>query len=307
MQRAAIVDRLELFLEMLVAERGAAANTVEAYRRDLSDYAAFLAKRKAGLTAASTDQIKAYIAEMHRAGLSPRTAARRLSALRQYYRFLFGEGVREDDPTSTVDGPRRSRPLPKILSEEDVDRLLAIARRYSDAKGARLYALMELLYATGLRVSELISLPLAAVARDPEFIIVKGKGGKERMVPLSEPARDAIRMYLERRSELLKPRSVSPWLFPGRGGQPLTRHRFAQLLKGIATKAGLVPSKVSPHVVRHAFATHLLHRGADLRSVQQMLGHADISTTQIYTHVLTERMRRPVEEHHPLAGASAAS
>ena len=301
------MDRLELFIEMMVAERGAAANTVEAYRRDLSDCAAFLAKRDAGLTAASTDQIRAYIAQMHRAGLSPCTAARRLSALRQYYRFLFSEGIREDDPTSTVDSPRRGRPLPKILSEEEVDRLFVVAGRYADAKGARLYALLELLYATGMRVSELTGLPLAAVARDPEFIIVNGKGGKERLVPLSAPARDAIRAYLERRSELLPPKSVSPWLFPGRGGRPLTRHRFAQLLKDLAVQAGLMPSKVSPHVVRHAFATHLLQGGADLRSVQQMLGHADISTTQIYIHVLDERMRRLVEDHHPLAGGHIPS
>ena len=292
---------------MMVAERGAAANTVEAYRRDLSDCGAFLAKRRASLTTASTDQIKVYIAQMHGAGLSPSTAARRLSSLRQYYRFLYGEGIREDDPTSTIDSPRRTRPLPKILSEEEVDRLFAVARRYSGAKGARLYALLELLYATGMRVSELTGLPLAAVARDPQFIIIKGKGGKERLVPLSAPGRDAVRTSLEYRPELLPPKSVSPWLFPGRGGRPLTRHRFAQLLKDLAAKAELMPSKVSPHVVRHAFATHLLHRGADLRSIQQMLGHADISTTQIYTHVLDGRKRRLVEDHHPLAGGHIPS
>ncbi len=288
---------------MLVAERGAAVNTIDAYRRDLSDYAGFLARRGATLDAATTDDITAYVAKMHSAGLSSHTAARRLSALRQYYGFLFGEGMRADDPTSKIDSPRRGRSLPKILTEEEIERLLTEARRHASAKGARLHALLELLYSTGMRVSELIELPLTAVARDPEVIIVKGKGGKERMVPLGEPARDAIRSYLVQRPGLLPPQSTSPWLFPGRRGAPLTRHRFGQLLKELAAKAGLAPSKISPHVIRHAFATHLLNNGADLRSVQKMLGHADISTTQIYTHVLNERMRRLVENHHPLAQA----
>ncbi len=288
---------------MLVAERGAAANTVDAYRRDLSDCTAYLHKRGVDLPSATADHLHGYLENLHSAGLSPRSASRRLSALRQYYRFLFGEGLRPDDPTSTIDSPRRSRPLPKVLSETEIESLLSVARQHSDAKGARLHALMEMLYATGMRVSELIALPLAAMARDPEVIIVKGKGGKERLVPLSEPAREAVRTYLVQRPALLPAKTTSPWLFPSRGGRPITRHRFAQLLKELAVKAGLMPSKVSPHVVRHAFATHLLHNGADLRSVQQMLGHADISTTQIYTHVLNERMRRLVEQHHPLAAA----
>ncbi len=298
---------LEPFLEMLVAERGAAANTVDAYRRDLTDCAAFLRKQRAELPTATADQLHAYLAALHNGGLSPRSQARRLSALRQYYRFLFGEGLRTDDPTSTVDSPRRSRPLPKVLTETEIEALLAVARDYHDPRGARLHALVEMLYATGMRVSELIALPLAAMARDPEVIIVKGKGGKERMVPLSEPARDAVRAYLAHRPSLLPAKTTSPWLFPARGGRPITRHRFAQLLKDLAAKAGISPSKVSPHVVRHAFATHLLNNGADLRSVQQMLGHADISTTQIYTHVLNERMRRLVEQHHPLAAADLSS
>ena len=288
---------------MLVAERGAAANTVDAYRRDLTDCAGYLRKRGVNLPSATSEQLRGYLTALHGAGLSPRSAARRLSALRQYYRFLFGEGLRLDDPTSTIDSPRRGRPLPKVLSETEIDALLSVAREHADAKGARLHALMEVLYATGMRVSELIGMPLAAMARDPEVVIVKGKGGKERLVPLSEPAREAVRAYLAQRPALLPAGAASPWLFPGRGGRPITRHRFAQLLKELAKAAGLSPSKVSPHVVRHAFATHLLNNGADLRSVQQMLGHADISTTQIYTHVLNERMRRLVEQHHPLAVA----
>jgi integrase/recombinase XerD len=233
--------------------------------------------------------------------MMPSTAARRLSALRQFFRFLYAEGLRADDPCGILDSPRRGRALPKILQEDEVDRLLAAAAARPGPEGCRLNALVELCYATGMRVSELVGLPLAAVARDPRVLIVRGKGDKERMVPLGDSARRAIRSYLAARDRFVGKTDVSPWLFPGRAGQHLTRHRFAQLLKELAGEAGIDHRRVSPHVLRHAFASHLLHHGADLRAVQQMLGHADISTTQIYTHVLDERLRRLVAEHHPLA------
>jgi len=296
---------LDAFLEMLVAERGAAANTIAAYRRDLDDFAAFMAYRGLAVEAAGTDDLRDYLGAMAAAGLSARTAARRLSALRQFHKFLFAEAVRRDDPTAALESPRRSRPLPKVLTVDEVDALLAAARARSGAEGERLVALLETLYATGLRVSELVALPLAAVSRDQRFLIVRGKGDKERAVPLSEPARSAIDAYRANRHAFLKPKQESRWLFPSRGASGhLTRHRFAQLLKELAIAAGLEPARVSPHVLRHAFATHLLEHGADLRSVQQMLGHADISTTQIYTHVLEERLKALVQGHHPLARRS---
>lgn len=290
------------FLEMLMVERGAAANTVDAYRRDLQDLAAFLTGRRTSVTDATEADLRDYLGHLNTAGLSARTAARRLSALRQFYRFLFAEGARADDPTASLDTPRQSRPLPKLLSEDEVDALLAAARRRQGPDGLRLIALLEVLYATGLRVSELVGLPYAAVTRDPRFLVVVGKGGKERVVPLSEPARDALDAYLTVRDSFLPKGGAAASVFPSRSAEGnLTRHRFAQLLKETALAAGLDPTKVSPHVLRHAFATHLLNRGADLRSVQQMLGHADISTTQIYTHVLDERLKTLVQEKHPLA------
>jgi len=294
---------VEAFLEMLAAERGASANTLAAYNRDLAQCAAFLARRKRALHEATGDDLADFLADMARAGMAPRTSARRLSALRQFFRFLAGEGVREVDPTSTLDGPRRGRTLPKILDEADVDRLLAAAHARPGVAGLRLAALVELAYATGLRVSELVGLPLAAVARDPRLMVVKGKGGRERMVPLGDAAREAVRAWLAVRDCGEAAGREQPWLFPGYARGHLTRHRFAQMLKALAIDAGLDPAKVSPHVLRHAFATHLVARGADLRAVQQMLGHADISTTQIYTHVLDERLRRLVQEAHPLARA----
>ena len=296
---------LELFLEMLAAERGAAVNTLDAYRRDLTDFERFLIGRKGHFDTARTDDLRAYIAALGRAGMAPRTAARRLSALRQFYRFLFREGLRGDDPAQAIESPRRGRSLPKTLSETEVDQLLEAAGALEGPGGVRMAALLELLYATGLRVSELVGLPFGAVARDPQVLVVRGKGGRERMVPLGEAARDAVRAYLQVRSSFAGA-ADSTWLFPSRGASGhLTRHRFAQMLKDLALACGLDPAKVSPHVLRHAFASHLLDRGADLRSVQKMLGHADISTTQIYTHVLSERLRRLVQEHHPLAGESA--
>jgi len=298
---AAVPATVESFLEMMVAERGASANTLDAYGRDLADAAAWLAGRGQALDAAGVEDLRAYLAAAEAAGVAPRTAARRLSALRQFYRFLYAEGRRGDDPTAVLDAPRRGRPLPKILSEAEVDALLAAARARPGPEGLRLVCLLELLYATGLRVSELVGLPYAAVARDPRVLIVRGKGGKERMVPLTEAAGDAIRTYKAVRSAFMPPRATSPHLFPSRAAEGhLTRRRFGQLLDETAMAAGLDPARVSPHVLRHAFATHLLDHGADLRSVQQMLGHADISTTQIYTHVLAERLRALVEAHHPL-------
>ncbi len=291
--------QVEAFLEMLVAERDARPNTLAAYLRDLTDFADFLG---GGVASASGADLRAYMASLSRRGLSPRTAARRLSTLRQFHKFLYAEGLRGDDPAAALDSPRQGRRLPKVLSEAEVDALLAAARRRKGPEGQRLLALLELLYASGLRVSELISLPLAAVRRDPRVIFVRGKGGRERMVPLGEPARDAIGAYLPLRKHFLAKQTDSPWLFPsGAKAGHLTRQRVGQLLKDLAVEAGIARDKVSPHVLRHAFATHLLDHGADLRALQQMLGHADISTTQIYTHVLNERLKTLVQDHHPLA------
>jgi integrase/recombinase XerD len=296
------LHHLEAFLEMLVAERGISSNTKDAYRCDLKDFASFLSKRGTDLHKARTACIRSFLAGLDKAGMSPRTAARKLSAIRQFHHFLVTEGVRSDDPTASIEAPHQGRSLPKYLSEEEVEKLLDASRSINGADGIRLTALLELLYATGLRVSELVGLPLAAAARDPRFILVRGKGGRERMVPLSEPARAALADYREVRPKYLGRRGESPFLFPSRGREGhLTRQRFAQMLKDLAVRAGLNPAKVSPHVLRHAFATHLLNRGADLRSVQKMLGHADISTTQIYTHVLDERLKNLVGTHHPLA------
>ena len=290
------------FLEMMTAERGAARNTIAAYGRDLGFAATFLKGRGVRLELASSQDLRAYLAALDRRRMAPGTTARKLSALRQFYRFLYGDGQREDDPCAALDGPKLGRPLPKVLTEAEVDALLAAARQDRGPKGLRLQALVELLYATGLRVSELIALPLAAAARDPQVLIVRGKGDKERMVPLSAPARAAVRAYLAVRPRFLPEGGQSRWLFPSRGGGGhLTRRRVGQLLKALAATARLSPAKVSPHVLRHAFASHLLDHGADLRSVQRMLGHADISTTQIYTHVLNERLKRLVQDHHPLA------
>jgi integrase/recombinase XerD len=300
---------IESFLEMLAAERGAAANTREAYGRDLSDFAAFLAGRGRPVQGARVADVRAYLERLADAGLAPRSAARRLSALRQFHRYLFAEGLRADDPTAGIDSPRQGRPLPKVLSEAEVERLLAAARARPDAGGARLSALLELLYATGLRVSELVGLPAAAAARDPRVLIVKGKGGKERMIPLSEPARAALKRYRAATAagtrggggEARESRARK-WLFPSRGvAGHLTRQRVAQMLKELALEAGIDPHKVSPHVLRHAFARHLLDHGADLRSVQKMLFFNDTATTEIYTHVLNARLKALVKAHHPLA------
>ena len=285
---------------MLVAERGTARLTIDAYRHDLDDYAGFLARRGATPLDADGDGVRAYLG--HLAGrFAASTSARRLSCLRQFHKFLFAEEIRRDDPTATIDSPRRRAPLPKVLSEAEVDGLLRAARARKGAAGVRCLALVEVLYATGLRVSELVGLPLATVGGDPRFLMVRGKGDKERLVPMGEAAKQAVGAYLAVRGEFLKEGEVSPWLFPSRGAEGhLTRRRFGQMLKELAIEAGIEPRRVSPHVLRHAFASHLLAHGADLRAVQQMLGHADIATTQIYTHVLEERLKALVRDHHPL-------
>jgi integrase/recombinase XerD len=293
--------QIEAFLEMLVAERGAARNTVEAYGRDLEHYTAFLARIGETAATATSQSIRRYLGSMARKNFAPRTVQRRLSALRQLHRFLAAEGMRTDDPTQLIDGPKQGRPLPKVLSEEEVERLLAAAHAKEGLAGLRLAAMLELIYATGLRVSELVGLPLAAALRAKEVLVVRGKGGKERLVPLGEPAREAVQRWIEARAAAMtQGRQSSPWLFPSRDGH-LTRQRFGQELKALAVEVGIDRRAVSPHVLRHAFASHLLAHGADLRSVQEMLGHADIATTQIYTHVLSERLTRLVREHHPLA------
>ena len=294
---------IEAFLEMLSAERGAATNTLESYCRDLEDCRRFVERRNRSLAEADSDLIRLYLKGLAGRGVARATSARRLSALRQFYRFLHAEGMREDDPTAVIDSPRRERPLPKILSEDEVRRLLDEARRNTTPEGVRAYALLEILYATGLRVSELVGIPLSAGQADERFLVVRGKGGKERMVPLNEAARNALKDYAGVRPHFLGRDRHSEWLFPSRGKSGhLTRQRFGQYLKKLADAVGIPPSKVSPHVLRHAFASHLLAHDADLRAVQQMLGHADIATTEIYTHVLEQRLKDLVTRHHPLAG-----
>ena len=307
----------DLFLDMIAAERGAAKNTLEAYGRDLADYIAFLAERGEHPVRVETAVLRDYLLRLDREGLKPASAARRLSAVRQFHRFLFAEGHRGGDPTAILEGPRRGRPLPKVLSTDEVERLLAAGRCGLDDperapalrwRAARMTCLLELLYATGLRVSELMALPRSAArvaARGVETLAVKGKGGRERLVILSEPARRAIVAYREAgkaagRGAL---EEASPWLVPSDSESGhMTRQAFARDLKATALAAGIAPARVSPHVLRHAFASHLLQNGADLRVVQELLGHADISTTQIYTHVIDERMKAMVRDLHPLNG-----
>ncbi len=310
---------LERFLDMLIAERGAAANTRHAYRRDLSSLSSFMAGRGVAPDCAGPEDIRGFLAASGGAAdggaAAPRTVARRLSAIRQFYRFLVSEGLRADDPSSTIDGPKLGRSLPRVLSEDEVQRLvLAAQTRCTDPdrapEGRRLLALLEILYATGLRVSELVGLPLSAIAADGRTLLVVGKGGRERIVPLTGAAQHALADYLELRASFIPDgpdTGHSRWIFPSRAAREghLTRQRFAQLLKQLAIDAQVSPAKVSPHILRHAFATHLLDRGADLRSVQKILGHADISTTQIYTHVQADRLADLVARHHPLAQRKA--
>jgi integrase/recombinase XerD len=304
-------SHIEAFLEMLSAERGAAANTIDAYRRDLEDFAAFLRRRGIALDTAAKTDLSTYFAQASAQGLKPTSRARRLSAIRQLYKFLVAEGLIANDPTHGHSGPRKERALPKTLNVAEVDRLISTAaRRAETAKGAermravRLNCLVEMLYATGMRVSELVSLPRNVLAGDARMLTIKGKGGRERLVPLNASAIAALDRYLRLGDEddTIAAMVATKWLFPSKSAQGhLTRQRFGQDLKNLAGEAGLDASSVSPHVLRHAFASHLLDRGADLRAVQQLLGHADISTTEIYTHVLEERLKKLVEEHHPLA------
>jgi integrase/recombinase XerD len=286
---------IEAFLEMLAAERGAARNTVAAYEADLTDFAAFAAARGQAPAAADAATLQAYMAGLGKAGLSPRTAARRLSALRQFHRFLLREAVRADDPTVLLDSPRLPRSLPRYLTEHEVDALLSAAGTRTGRPGLVALAALEILYATGMRVSELLSLPRSALAGDAALLLIRGKGGKERIVPLTDAAKRAAAALAAETGK------DSIWLFPGREQRrALTRQAFFLLLKQVALAAGIDPARVSPHVLRHSFASHLLAHGADLRSLQTLLGHADIATTQIYTHVLAERLQKLVEAHHPL-------
>ena len=303
---------IDSFLDMIAAERGAAGNTLEAYRRDLTDYAAFLKFRNTAAANASSGTIRDYLSDLELRGFKASSSARRLSAVRQFHKFLYAEGTSKDDPALVLQGPRRGTSLPKVLSVAEVDRLLSMAGEGLDdearppgekLRAARMQALLELLYATGLRVSELVSLPRSAArAREP-LIAIKGKGGRERLVPLSDASRAAMlrfRALLEARQPGA---AAGPWLFPADSDSGhLTRQAFARDLKAVAARAGIGSARISPHVLRHAFASHLLQNGADLRVVQELLGHADISTTQIYTHVLDERMKAMVRDLHPLAG-----
>ncbi len=296
-----MIAEIDAFLEMLAAERGAAGNTLVAYRRDLDDAARFLGGEPA-LLAADKGALQAYLADLAGRGMAPTTQARRLSCLRQFYAFLVGEGRRPDDPCHTLDAPRQGRPLPKVLSVDEVSALLEAARRDRSFEGIRLLAIVELLYASGLRVSELIALPDSALARDPSLLSVIGKGRKERLVPLGEAARAAVAEYRQARDSLTEGPKRSLYLFPAKSSSGyLSRQQVGRALKDLAVRVGLSPARLSPHVLRHAFATHLVEGGADLRAVQSLLGHADIATTQVYTHVAAARLRRLIEQHHPLA------
>ena len=301
---------VELFLDMLAAERGAGENTLAAYRNDLEDLSAHLRAGKRAIADATTNDLRKFIASLDERGFKASSLARRLSAVRQLYRFLYAEGKRADDPAAVLEGPKRTRALPKVLSIADVDKLLAQARTNSEnadqppaqrLRATRLLCLLEVVYATGLRVSELVALPASAARRDQRMLVVRGKGGKERLVPLNSQAKRAMTEYLELRASA-DSGAPSKWLFPSFGEQGhLTRQHFARELKSLGQACGIQPARLSPHVLRHAFASHLLHNGADLRVVQTLLGHADISTTQIYTHVLEERLKTLVRDLHPLA------
>ena len=314
---------VDAFLNMLTSERGAALNTRQAYWRDLADVSVYIRKKfSAELPAANTDQIKDYLKELSQRQntkgnktkqIASRTVARRLSALRQYYRYIISEGARADDPTTGIESPKQTRTLPKTLTEKEVETLIGVAGEPGTPESARLVCLLEMIYSTGLRVSELVGLPMSAIAENQEYVMVAGKAGRERMVPLSDPAKKAVQNYLDGRKKFVGDKEqaikTGKWLFPSRTSDSghLTRQRFAQLLKDLSARAGMPDGKVSPHILRHAFATHLLNNGADLRAVQKMLGHADIATTQIYTHVMDEKMRDAVVDKHPLSKTGSDS
>ncbi|NBB52055.1 tyrosine recombinase [Rhizobium sp. CRIBSB] len=293
--------QIETFLEMMAVERDASPHTLSAYARDLADAENHLGA--GGLMSADAAAIEAWYASLATRGLSAATSARRRSAVRQFYRFALSEGWRSDDPSRRLEAPKTGRLLPRVLTREEIEALLTAATRRDGSSGLRLIALMELAYASGLRVSELLALKVDAVRRDPAYLIVRGKGGKERLAPLNTAARNAVRAWLGARDSERNPQSPdSPWLFPSSGASGhLTPRRFAQLLDEAAINAGIDPARISPHVLRHAFATHLLEGGADLRIVQTLLGHADIATTQIYTHVATDRLTEVMHSKHPLA------
>lgn len=325
---------IEQFLDAISAEKGAAQNTLDSYRHDLHDVESFLSEKKSNITDASGDDLRKYMQYVFEQGLSAKTASRRLSSIRQIYRFMAAEGIRADNPALQLDSPRQGKSLPKYLSEAEVEILLQSAHSDSSPEGLRLLAMLEIMYASGMRVTELVSLPLEVVSgkwsvgsaqesakrkakgknkdlgnatssqcQVPETLIIKGKGRKERMVILNNAARDALEKYLQIRGYFLKPKEKSRFLFPSKSKEGyITRQRFFQLIKQLASDVGIDMEKVSPHIIRHSFASHLLHNGADLRALQELLGHSDISTTQIYTHVLNERMRALVKEKHPLAG-----
>ena len=304
-----------LFLDMLAAEQGAGENTIEAYRRDLTDFSEFCARSGQSFAGVGTEKLRDYLGDLDARGFKSSSVARRLSAIRHLFRFLLNERIRTDDPAAILSGPKRGRGLPKVLSIADVDRMLTRARELSQTadvsasqrlRAQRLYCLLEVLYATGLRVSELVALPRSAARNDARMIVVRGKGNKERLVPLNDASRQAMADYLAATDAAKTGKqnnaAISKWLFPsfGESGH-LTRQHFARDLKELAAASGLAPRLVSPHVLRHAFASHLLHNGADLRIVQTLLGHTDISTTQIYTHVVEERLKSLVRDLHPLA------
>ena len=308
-RRASDQASIELFLDMLAAERGAGKNTLDAYRNDLADLSAHLSAAGRNIAGATTDDLRGFLSALSERGFKASSLARRLSAVRQLYRFLYAEGKRDDDPAAVLEGPKRGRSLPKVLSIAEVDTLLTQARKAMEdgeqppaqrLRAARLLCLLEVVYATGLRVSELVALPASAAKRDQRMLVVRGKGGKERLVPLNQAAKRAMTEYLKMRGDA-EPKAASKWLFPSFGEQGhLTRQHFARELKSLGSACGIAPARLSPHVLRHAFASHLLHNGADLRVVQTLLGHADISTTQIYTHVLEERLKALVRDLHPL-------
>ncbi len=316
MEKPNLSKWVDSFIEMLLTERNAALNTRQAYWRDLADFSLFLKEQTSNeIELATTEDIQAYVKELGKrihvkgdksGNIASRTVARRLSALRQFYRFVISENIRSDDPTSTIESPKQKRTLPKTISEKDVGHLIKVAAEGKKSSASRMVCLMEMLYGTGLRVSELVGLPMSSIGEDQQYITVAGKGGHERMVPMTGSAQKALKGYLETRDDFIGEETSSPlakWVFPSRTSDSghLTRQRFAQLLKDLSDRAGFEAGIVSPHVLRHAFATHLLQNGADLRAVQKMLGHADITTTQIYTHVLSSEKKDTVEEKHPLS------
>ena len=295
-------NTVEQFLEMLIAERGASSNTCTSYLNDINNFGKFLSDAETSLEDATTDNVRSYLRHRSEVGANNLTISRNLSVLRQFFKFLQSENVRLDNPALNVDGPKVSRPLPKVISEDDVEALLKAAYKLQTAEGIRLTCLLEIAYASGLRVTELVSLPIDSLSYTSETLLILGKGGKERLVPLTSSAMNAILAYEKVRGDFLKGNKTSKFLFPSRSKQGyLTRRRLGQLLKELAIQAGLDPTIISPHILRHAFASHLLNRGADLRSLQKMLGHSDISTTQIYTHVQKERLHAVISSYHPMA------